>query len=141
MPRGGKRTGTEGASYTNRSDLNTQPVRVAPSKQYGQGVQQEAAQKIIPLPNTAGLPAPGGAPAPTPMPPAPLPGDHGVFNRATEMPTQPVTAGLPFGDGPGPEALGMPPRPKVSQTIAQIAQMANDPELLQLAQRAQQQGQ
>lgn len=140
MPRtgkGGARSGTQGTNYTNRTDLNAQPVRVAPSKQYGQGAAQEAAQKIVPLANTAG----GGAPAPMPMPAGPVPGDHGPFNRPTDMPQQPVTTGLPFGPGPGPEALGMPQRPKVSQTIAQIASMSNDPELLALAQRAQAQGQ
>jgi hypothetical protein len=147
MPRtsnkGGARTGTQGSSYTNRTDLNKQPVRVGPSTQYGQGAAQEASQKIVPLANTAGAPSSGGG-APAAMPPqapGPLPGDHGAFNRPTEMPQQPVSAGLPFGAGPGPEALGMIQRPKVSQTIAQLASMSNDPELLQLAQRAQAQGQ
>lgn len=145
MPRtsnkGGARTGTQGTNYTNRTDLNKQPVRVAPSAQYGQGAAQEASQKIVPLANTAGAPAAGGAPAPSQQPPGPLPGDHGAFNRPTDMPQQPVTAGMPFGAGPGPEALGMVQRPKVSQTIAQLASMSNDPELLALAQRAQAQGQ
>lgn len=55
-------------------------------------------------------PAQGAAPdlrsqfAPHPNPP----GAAGAFNRPTENPGQPITAGAPFGPGPGPDQLGIP---------------------------------
>lgn len=90
MPRGGARNGKPGASYSNRSDLN-QPVRTTQNQPYGQAGQQQAAQRAIPLPQTSGV-----------MPqPAPL-------DAPTARPQEPLTAGIPSGPGPGPEALGLP---------------------------------
>jgi hypothetical protein len=88
MPRGGRRSGRPGAQYPNRSDLAAgprqaaQPVRAAPNQPYGARGAQEAAQQTMPLPQVTPLDAP------------------------TERPAEPVTAGLPSGPGPGPEALG-----------------------------------
>lgn len=31
--------------------------------------------------------------------------DRGAFNRPTERPNEPITAGMPTGPGPGPESL------------------------------------
>jgi hypothetical protein len=36
------------------------------------------------------------------------PGAMGPLDRPTERPNEPVTAGSPFGPGPGPEALAAP---------------------------------
>jgi hypothetical protein len=91
MPRGGRRTGAPGQSYTNRTDLN-QPVRTVPGQTYGQAGQQAAAQQAIPLPQSAGPPPPG----------------PGLLAAPSNRPGEPVTAGLPIGPGPGPEAVGMP---------------------------------
>lgn len=86
--RGGYRQGTPGVAYPQRTDLNEdrQPVRVASGQPYGQRQAQEAAQRAVPLPAA---------------PPV-------AFDRPTEYPTEPLTAGLPVGPGPGPEALALP---------------------------------
>lgn len=109
MPRGGKRQGKPGASYSNRSDLN-QPVRTAPSRHYGAAKEQAQAQKALPLPQAPGPPAAAPAAAPGPPAPAPssgaLPPDPGLLSGPTSRPHEPITSGLPVGAGPGPSALG-----------------------------------
>jgi len=53
---------------------------------YGEGARQQASQRMVP--------------------PGPPPTDAmGPFDGPTERPDEPVTAGLPMGPGPGPEAL------------------------------------
>lgn len=97
MPRGGRRTGTPGKSYPNRSDLTAQPVRTAPGQPYGQAGQQAAAQQQIPLPQTS---------SPVPAPNAPIvPPAPGMLTGPSLRPGEPVTAGLTVGAGPGPEAV------------------------------------
>lgn len=111
MPRGGKRSGKPGTAYSNRSDL-TQAPSAAPGQTYGTATAQLQAQKVAPLPQQAGPPppaagsAPGVAQAPGAAPAGPMPGALGPLNRPTERPGEPLTAGLPFGPGPGPEVLG-----------------------------------
>ena len=121
MPRQARRT-----NYTNRTDL-IGPAQLAnqtaPGQQYGDRAAQQQAQRAIPVAPTAlttGGP-PTGAPTP-PQPPAQQgppqlasilgqaaghngPGDNTLLNRPTDRPNEPVTAGLPVGPGPGPEAL------------------------------------
>jgi hypothetical protein len=107
--RGGPRQGTPGKTYTNRSDLNTNkklPIQVAPSQQYGQGVAQRSAQQAVPMAGGPALPSPQVSPAAVP---APVPGAGGGLARPTDRPGEPLTAGLPIGPGPGPEALTQPP--------------------------------
>ena len=103
MPRGGKRRGTQGQAYTNRQDLNEnrQPVTVASGQPYGERGAQELAQRAVALP----APPPVRAAEASQAPPAPVPGSAGRFNRATERPGEPLTAGLPIGAGPGPEVV------------------------------------
>ena len=87
MPRkgpGGIRTGTPGKAYSNRTDMNqnqgsTQPIAAAPNQPYGVASAQKAAQRTVPLPVAA-----------APIKP---------FSRPTERPNEPVTAGLPVGEG------------------------------------------
>lgn len=88
MPRGGERQGTPGTSYSNRTDLNAnrQPVTAPTGLPYGQRQQLEQAQQAVPLPNVAS--------------------DHVVpLSDPTARPEEPITAGLPFGPGPGPSAI------------------------------------
>jgi len=91
MARGGRRQGTPGKRYTNRTDLQsqprTQPVQAPTGQPYGQAGAQQAAQRAIPLP------------------------ELGPFDRPTERPAEPLTSGLPVGPGPGPEAINMLPPP------------------------------
>jgi hypothetical protein len=59
----------------------------------GDRARRERAQSVIPLPATGRPPPPGSIPS---------------LTAPTERPGEPVTAGLPVGPGPGPEALGAP---------------------------------
>ena len=103
MARGGKRQGTPGAAYSNRTDLNSNR---APSA-------------------GAVSPASGGMEAPAFTSPDAVP----RLNDPSARPNEPVTAGLMNGAGDGIEALGyQPPMPSV-QTL-QAAYLANPtPEL------------
>ena len=38
----------------------------------------------------------------------PVPGEGGSLTRSTDRPQEPITAGAPFGAGPGPTAAGIP---------------------------------
>lgn len=100
--RGGARQGEPGKAYPNRTDLNQnrQPVMAASGQPYGARQAQEAAQEAIPLPAAP----PVSAPVP-PRPQGPAPGSLGVFNRPTEFPDEPLTAGMAMGPGAGPEAV------------------------------------
>ena len=91
MARGGVRQGTPGKSYSNRSDLNAsrQPVQSVKGQAYGKRKAQEDAQQAVPLPKVT-------------------PGSFGPIDRPTDNPQEPVTAGLPFGPGSGPETLMAP---------------------------------
>lgn len=71
-------------SYPQRTDLNVQPAVAPPGQPYGQRKAQIEAQQAIPLP----------------APPR--------LDRPTENPDEPITAGLPVGPGPGPEAVITP---------------------------------
>lgn len=104
MPRGGKRQGTAGKAYGNRTDLNAPkpPATQFTGQPYGARLQQEQAQQAVPT-------GPTQVPPPAPMapgPPSPAPGEAGALTRPTERPGEPVTHGLPTGPGAGPEALG-----------------------------------
>lgn len=97
MPRGGRRRGVVGKTYGNRSDLNGPkppgtplPVQAASGQPYGMRKQQEDAQRALPMSSGQPLPAPTQVPS---------------LSDPTTRPTEPVTAGLPVGPGPGPEVL------------------------------------
>lgn len=117
MPRGGRRSGSAGKTYSNRTDLNTSrgplPVRAATGQQYGKATEQMAAQRALPMgppPGPAVAPpmAAGAGGATPPAPAGPLPGELGPLDAPTSRPGEPVTAGVPVGPGPGTEVLGLP---------------------------------
>lgn len=112
MARGGKRQGAPGTAYQNRTDLNA-PKPLAPTavpgQPYGAAGTQMAGQSAVPM-GPPPTPGPGAAASP-PSVAAPSPESAGPFNRPTERPSEPITAGLPTGPGPGPEALPKPPDP------------------------------
>ena len=117
MPRGGKRQGTQGKAYSNRTDL---------AQNYGR----------------QGSPAAGGMQAPAQQQPymGPLVGADEVPNLGdpTARPMEPVTAGLPMGMGPGPEALGpLPPSPMdpVRQAVQALLLISPNPDLIRLINR------
>lgn len=134
MARGGKRTGTPGKSYSNRSDMN-QPIKVAPGQEYGEGKAMADAQRTIPLPNNVAVPAPlspAAANVGGPGPPA-LPGQS-PFMRPTERPMEPVTSGIPGGAGPGPEVLMSqgPANDDIGVRLRALYQAAPNNDLLRL---------
>lgn len=114
MPRGrgGRRQGTPGKGYSNRTDLQMQPDMAA------------------------GTPAAGGIKAPaeqTPMLPV-YPEDTPMLTDPTARPQEPLTAGLPMGAGPGPEAMtGFDPRVSETQALKKwlplLDPLADDPEV------------
>lgn len=87
MPRGGKRQGTPGKGYTNRTDLGMN---------YDQSM------------NTA---ATGGMAPPAMNAPPITPDDSPMLSDPTMRPNEPITAGLPMGAGPGPR-----PDPRLQET-------------------------
>ena len=88
MPRGGKRRGTPGKGYSNRTDLGMQYM-----------AQDQAGMAT---------PAAGGVEARPPAQPQGPPifaDDIPNLMDPTARPDEPISAGLSFGPGPGPEAL------------------------------------
>jgi hypothetical protein len=81
--------------YPNRSDLRNAggkvAKKVATGQTYGEATKQMDAQSAVPM-----------AAAPTDAPPQIMPGQLGAFNRPTERPDEPLTAGASFGAGPTP---------------------------------------
>lgn len=133
MARGGRRAGSRGAGYTNRTDLQSAlPLNAPQGLPYGDRQKLIQAQRAVPM---APAPSPPVSPAPPPPstggaggPPLPTPGARGPLLRPTERPDEPVTAGLPTGPGPGPEALGPLSRPGGGSTVAGLLQtLASSP--------------
>lgn len=135
MGRGGRRSGVQGRSYSNRSDMasNARPLPIATpmNKPYGVAGQMVESQQAIPL---AAAPSPGG-PTHTPegggAPPGPLPGSLGPFDGPTTRPGEPITA-APESMAPGGDSL--------AEMLAMLAQDSQDPTLVELAQRAMELG-
>lgn len=101
--------------YSNRSDLRDPTRKVAKmaatGQAYGEAGQQMAAQSAVPV-----------APSPTtvaPQRPRPTPGSFGAFDRETEFPDEPLTAGVDFGPGMGSRAAGVPPVIQAGDTVLQ----------------------
>lgn len=93
MPRGGARQGTPGKAYSNRTDL---------MENYD---------------NASGSAAAGGMSPALVGPPTRTPDDSPMLMDPTGRPEEPITAGLPTGPGPGPEALGLDPRMAETRVI------------------------
>lgn len=99
MPSGGERLGESGKSYSQRSDLNAQPIRVSSGQTYGDRQQQVDAQRAMPLAQVPASNPPGGGAAPGGSP-ASL--DLGGLYADSGRPDEPVTAGMMHGAGAGP---------------------------------------
>lgn len=93
--------------YGNRSDLRnpaTRQVRFT-GQTYGEGAAQARSQQAVP---------PGSSPAQVQAQQmaaqqAPRPGAQPLL-RATDRPTEPITAGANFGPGPNAQQAGIMPR-------------------------------
>jgi len=150
VARGGRRAGTRGASYSNRSDLRAAlPLNAPTGLPYGDRQKLISAQRAIPMaPAPSGVPSgppaqqPVGVPSPsTGAPTGPPPGAQPLL-RPTERPNEPVSAGLPIGPGAGPEALGPLSQGAQGSTVAGLLQSLAaspnaTPEVRQLASYAQ----
>ena len=101
--------------------------QVAKGQTYGKRKQQEEAMRAVPM-----APSPTGtAPVTRPQPAAP-----GSLTAPTTRPNEPITAGAPFGAGPGPRASGIPIAPSAADQAVRelrlIAQQFRSDELLDL---------
>lgn len=114
---GGARQGQPGNQYQNRSDLRTQKVAVPPSAEYGQAEKLRRSQQAVPMaaapPTPSAQAAPGGAGGQAFATPEDTPNLLDPTNR----PDEPLTHGLPFGAGGGPEVLGPPPMSDVEARL------------------------
>jgi hypothetical protein len=110
MPRNRKPAGTASPQRTDRNDAAAQGTAVASGQPYGQRQELEQAQAALPVPDEQArwqqaLEQGAGM------------GDQAVgLGAPSGRPGEPVTAGLPMGPGPGPEAVqqhrdpeGIPP--------------------------------
>ena len=112
MPRGGKRQGTPGKAYSNRTDM-------------GMNYNMES-----------GSPAAGGMEAPRDAEPMRLPvypDQIPNLSMPTQRPNEPVTDGLSIGAGRGPDALtGYDPRVgetrRLKMWLPMLEPLANDPD-------------
>lgn len=92
--RGGPRPATPGRLYPNRRDMAAQPARAPVEQEYGKAGQQLSSQSVQPVAGAPSTPLPGMAPGQVP-----------TLTDPSARPDEPVTAGIPSGPGPGPEAL------------------------------------
>ncbi len=104
-----------------------------PSSYYGEGVETNAIKKQIPLSKTTGsVDNVGGRPRNPLTPITPL-------FAPSERRDEPVTAGVPVGEGPGSEALMMNQarqKESLSQTLAQMLPYDTNGEIAALYEQA-----
>ena len=97
--RGGSRNGQIGKAYTNRTDLNPAaklPISAPSGMQQGMRKQLEDSQRAVPMGRTQAPPVDTSMTPPMPME-QPIP-----LSAPTQFADEPITAGAPFGAGPGP---------------------------------------
>ena len=87
--------------------------QVAKGQTYGKRKQQEDAMRAVPM-----APSPTGTPQPVRRP---TPNAPGSLTAPTARPNEPITAGAPFGEGPGPEMMPMMVAPPVGD-VADLAE-------------------
>lgn len=141
------------------------PVKPVTGTGYGQGVKQSGLQRQMPAPQAAQVPRGGPAQATPamsqPQTRRPLPeaaaqgeagapaarpdlmqiaqqlrGQAGVLGAPSARPSEPVTAGLPTGPGPGPQALAQPYGSPIADVLRRVARATGDTYLEQLISRS-----
>lgn len=60
----------------------------------------------------------------------------GLLGAGTQRPHEPVTAGLPSGPGPGPEAVGMPSQSQTGAFYRRLTMLTGNSYFAELAMRA-----
>jgi hypothetical protein len=88
-------------------------MMAARGQTYGKRQEQMQAQQAVPMRK----PPTETQQFARPMPP-------GSLFEATTRPTEPITAGAPFGPGPGPAAVGIPMISPEQQAVQQLRQIA-----------------
>lgn len=93
--------------YSNRADLRNPAAKIAATatkgQTYGEAGKQIAAQKAVPM---------GAAPTDVQAAqPTVVPGQVADLVGPTNRPTEPISAGADFGDGPGSEIFGLSTAP------------------------------
>jgi hypothetical protein len=122
-------------AYGIRTDLNKPksplPVQTAPSNQYGEAKRLREAQRAVPM----------GAP-PTDMQARKATKNVRkpvALDAPTARPSEPITAGMDFGPGPGRMAIGLPSvfeeRRAAAVEIAQIASAFQTEDLMDMVSR------
>ena len=150
MPRKAKRIPSDVGNSQNKypTPVNqtraarTQPIRTPTNQPYGEAGRLAASQSAVPLPQ-----APPVAPAASPAPDARAqlspellaaaqqmagPDAGPGLGAPTDRPHEPLTAGMPIGAGPGPEALGHAPQ-QATTILRTLADLSGDAELASLA--------
>jgi len=119
MTRGGRRTGTPGTAYQNRTDLQAPkpPAGEYTGQTYGTAVSQRQAQQAMPVQ------APGQAAGPPALPEDAVKAGSMGDLLGPDGADGPVTAGAALGAGPGPEALGLV-NPELDSTRRDFAALA-----------------
>lgn len=104
-----------------RTDMNVskQPVRYISGGQYGEGREVLAQQQAAPM---AGKAQPAASMTPSAV--RSMMEKVVPLSAPTQRPDEPITAGMPFGMGPGPEALQlpMPTAPRLSSVLEELMQ-------------------
>ena len=122
-------------AFSKRTDVGTPEMKLG-SIAYGEGKDTAAIKAGAPLAKTGDV-TPSQAPN-VPQDQTPL---TGLYEK-TQMPDQPITAGIDRGAGPGSEALGMSqPSGKLSDTLAVLLPYDTTGEITVLYQNALSRGQ
>lgn len=109
--RGGPRQAAIGTHTPNRRDMQVPGAGISPSnlpkgQTYGNRVRQARSLAVTPAAGGQSASPTGSSNSPRQVLLAP--GDVPSLGDPTANPNEPVTAGLPIGPGPGPEALNIP---------------------------------
>jgi len=118
--------------YSNRTDLQNPAQKVAKmaakGQTYGKAAEQMRAQAAVPV-----------AQAPTDTaPPPPMPGQIADLGAPTNRPNEPITTGMSFGAGAGPEIVPTRLAPQMgsnadlAERVRAVAALYPNPALLEL---------
>lgn len=130
MPRGGYQKPSNPSPVSGPGSLSrrtdggpTQAPRYMAGGQYGEGQALMSAQQGAPMAASTPMARPTAPQMPTLPPVVPL-------TAPTERPGEPITHGLPFGPGGGPEVLARSgPQNTLSQTVGGLIQYDTTGEL------------
>lgn len=137
MPGNQNSGGPRNVAPTAPNAPKTQPVRVPTGQQYGAATQQAQAQRSVPLPQGQSVPS-SAPPAASLAPVTALIPPNPFTTGTTHRPDEPLTAGMPFGPGAGPEVLAhnSSPNAPIADIIATLAASSGSTELSYLADQA-----